>query len=147
MQERAILLVEDDPKDLELTLTAVRMAGSSQRVNVTSNGEEALDYLYRRGKFGSRTEGNPALVLLDLKLPLVSGFEVLRAIKSDASLQPIPVVMLSSSQEEADIDGSYRLGANGYVVKPLDFSDYVASVTSICSYWIAFNQPPSVCTA
>jgi len=146
-ETRKILLVEDDPKDVELTLAAVREIEAARDVVVITNGDEALDYLYRRGKFGNRAEGLPALILLDIKLPLVSGLEVLRSIKSDDALQPVPVVMLTSSREQSDVDESYRLGANAYVVKPLDFPEYVTSVKDLCLFWAGLNQPPSICTS
>jgi CheY-like chemotaxis protein len=146
IEARTILLVEDDPRDLELTLTALRTIGANARVRIASSGEEALDFLYRRGKFDGYEESQPALVLLDVKLPLVSGLELLRTVKTDASLQSIPVVMLTSSPEESDVDDSYRLGANGYVVKPLEFEAYVASVTRICAYWLELNHLPTICS-
>jgi len=147
VESRSILLVEDDAQDLELTLTAVRSASVDRALSVASNGEEALDFLFRRGKFSDRPLGQPALILLDVKLPLLSGLEVLQTIKAEEELQPIPVVMLTSSNETCDVDQSYRLGANAYVVKPLDFTEYMQSVRRICEFWVDVNLPPSVsCT-
>jgi CheY-like chemotaxis protein len=147
IESKSILLVEDDPHDLELTLAAVRSIANDQPLSVASSGEDALDYLYRRGKFDARTGTQPALILLDVKLPLLDGLQVLDAIKSDQTLQPIPVVMLTSSRETRDVDESYRLGANAYVVKSLDFPAYLQSVKQICEFWIGLNQPPGMCTA
>src|ERR1700757_3958497 len=120
-----ILLVEDDSKDVELTMTALEEYNLSNEVVVASDGEEALDYLYYRGKFQRRSGENPAVLLLDLKLPKVDGLEVLGAIKADESLRMIPVVVLTSSREERDMVASYKLGVNAYVVKPVDFREFV----------------------
>src|SRR4051812_36266466 len=116
-----ILIVEDDPRDIELTLTALKEYNLANEVIVTRDGEEALDYLYCRGNFKMRSGENPAVLLLDLKLPKVDGLEVLQQIKSDDNLKLIPVVVLTSSREEKDLVASYKLGVNAYVVKPVDF--------------------------
>jgi CheY-like chemotaxis protein len=137
-----ILIVEDDPKDVELTLTALDEYNLANDVVVTRDGEEALDYLYCRGNFASRSDGNPAVLLLDLKLPKVDGLEVLQRIKSDEALKPIPVVVLTSSREEKDLIASYRLGVNGYVVKPVDFHEFVNAVKELGVFWAIINQPP-----
>jgi signal transduction histidine kinase len=126
-----ILLVEDDPNDLELTLTALDDYHLADEVVVAGDGSEALDYLYRRGAFASRVNGSPAVMLLDLKLPKVSGLEVLQQVKADENLRMIPVVILTSSHEERDIVASYRLGVDAYVVKPLDFAEFVSSIREL----------------
>ena len=126
-----ILMVEDDPKDVELTLTALDDYKLANEVVVTRDGEEALDYLYCRGKFKTRSSDNPAVLLLDLKLPKVDGLEVLQQIKSDEKLKMIPVVVLTSSHEEKDMVTSYKLGVNAYVVKPVDFHEFVNAVKEL----------------
>src|SRR5215813_10869536 len=137
-----ILMVEDDPKDVELTLTALEDYKLSNEVVVTRDGQEALDYLYCRGKFRDRPAENPAVMLLDLKLPKVDGLEVLKQIKSDEQLKMIPVVVLTSSHEEQDMARSYRLGVNAYVVKPVDFHEFVNAVRELGVFWAVINQPP-----
>ena len=137
-----ILLVEDDPKDVELTLTALEEYKLANEVVVTRDGEEALDYLYRRGKFATRSTDNPAVLLLDLKLPKVDGLEVLQQIKADAKLKLIPVVVLTSSHEERDMVTSYKLGVNAYVVKPVDFHEFVNAVKELGIFWALVNEPP-----
>jgi DNA-binding response OmpR family regulator len=137
-----ILLVEDDLKDVELTLTALEEYNLANEVVVTRDGEEALDYLYRRGTFASRSNGNPAVLLLDLKLPLVDGLEVLKQVKSDETLKMIPVVVLTSSREERDMVASYKLGVNAYVVKPVDFHEFVNAIRELGVFWAIINQPP-----
>ena len=126
-----ILLVEDDPKDTELTMTALEDYNLSNEVVVASDGEEALDYLYHRGKFQRRSGDNPAVMLLDLKLPKVDGLEVLQRVKADDSLKMIPVVVLTSSREERDMVASYKLGVNAYVVKPVDFHEFVNAIKEL----------------
>ena len=137
-----ILLVEDDPKDVELTLTALEEYNLANEVLVVGDGEDALDYLHCRGTFGTRTQGNPAVMLLDLKLPKVDGLEVLREIKSDDKLKVIPVVVLTSSREEKDMVASYRLGVNAYVVKPVDFHEFVNAIKELGVFWAIINEPP-----
>lgn len=141
---KRILLVEDDPKDIELTLEALASHNLMNEVVVVEDGPSALDYLRRKGNFALRAEGNPAIVLLDLKLPKLDGLEVLKEVRSDANLRLIPVVMLTSSAEERDLVQSYQLGANGYVVKPLDFKEFVTAVASLGLFWAAINRPPPV---
>jgi CheY-like chemotaxis protein len=141
---KRILLVEDDPKDIELTLEALASHNLVNEVVVVEDGPSALDYLCRKGRFALRAEGNPAIVLLDLKLPKLDGLEVLKEVRSDESLQLIPVVMLTSSAEERDLVRSYQLGANGYVVKPLDFKEFVTVVASLGVFWAAINRPPPI---
>ena len=137
-----ILLVEDDPKDVELTLTALEEYHLANEVVVARDGEEALDYLYRRGSFATRSNDNPAVLLLDLKLPKVDGLEVLQQIKSDENLKIIPVVVLTSSHEEKDMVASYRLGVNAYVVKPVDIHEFVNAIRELGFFWAIINEPP-----
>jgi CheY-like chemotaxis protein len=137
-----ILVVEDDPRDVELTLTALGEYNLANEVVVTRDGAEALDYLRCRGKFSTRSNGNPAVMLLDLKLPKVDGLEVLHQIRSDERLKLIPVVVLTSSHEEKDMMRSYKLGVNAYVVKPVDFHEFVNAVKELGIFWAAVNQPP-----
>jgi len=137
-----ILIVEDDPKDVELTLTALEEYNLANEVVVTHDGEEALDYLYCRGNFKMRTGDNPAVLLLDLKLPKVDGLEVLQQIKSDEKLKMIPVVVLTSSREEKDMVASYKLGVNAYVVKPVDFHEFVNAIKELGVFWAVINEPP-----
>jgi CheY-like chemotaxis protein len=137
-----ILIVEDDPKDVELTLTALEEYNLANEVVVTRDGEEALDYLYCRGNFKMRTSDNPAVLLLDLKLPKVDGLEVLQQIKSDEKLRMIPVVVLTSSREERDMVASYKLGVNAYVVKPVDFHEFVNAIKELGIFWAVINEPP-----
>lgn len=137
-----ILLVEDDPKDVELTLTALDEYNLANEVVVASDGEQALDYLYYRGHFMGRVGENPAVLLLDLKLPKVDGLEVLRQVKSDENLKMIPVVVLTSSHEEKDMVASYTLGVNAYVVKPVDFHEFVNAIKELGVFWAVINEPP-----
>jgi CheY-like chemotaxis protein len=137
-----ILMVEDDPKDVELTLTALEEYHLANEVVVARDGQQALDYLYCRGEFSGRSQGNPAVMLLDLKLPKVDGLEVLQKIKSDERLKMIPVVVLTSSQEEKDMMRSYSLGVNAYVVKPVDFHEFVNAVKELGAFWAVINEPP-----
>jgi CheY-like chemotaxis protein len=137
-----ILLVEDDPNDVELTLSALAENGLANEVFVARDGEEALDYLYRRGAYASREEGNPIVVLLDLKLPKVDGMEVLERVKADPHLKSIPVVVLTSSREEQDLVKCYNSGTNAYVVKPVDFHEFVEAVRELGLFWTVVNHPP-----
>jgi DNA-binding response OmpR family regulator len=137
-----ILMVEDDPKDVELTLTALEEYNLANEVVVTRDGEQALDYLYCRGEFKMRSSESPAVMLLDLKLPKVDGLEVLKQIKSDANLRMIPVVVLTSSREEKDMVASYKLGVNAYVVKPVDFHEFVNAIKELGVFWAVINNPP-----
>jgi CheY-like chemotaxis protein len=137
-----ILIVEDDPNDVELTLTALTDYNLANEVVVTRDGQQALDYLYCRGEFSARSSGNPAVMLLDLKLPKVGGLEVLQRIKSDERLKMIPVVVLTSSNEEKDMMRSYSLGVNAYVVKPVDFHEFVNAVKELGVFWAVINEPP-----
>ena len=137
-----ILMVEDDPKDVELSMTALEDYNLANEIVIARDGEEALDYLFCRGKFQDRSSDNPAVILLDLKLPKVDGLEVLREIKSDAKLRLIPVVVLTSSKEEKDMVTSYKLGVNAYVVKPVDFHEFVNAIKELGVFWAIINQPP-----
>jgi CheY-like chemotaxis protein len=135
-------MVEDDPKDVELTMTALEGYNLANEVIVTRDGEEALDYLYRRGKYTTRSSDHPAVILLDLKLPKIDGLEVLRQVKSDDNLKMIPVVVLTSSREEKDLVSSYRLGVNAYVVKPVDFHEFVNAIKELGVFWAIINAAP-----
>jgi len=139
---KKILLVEDDSRDLELTLAGLEENHLANKVAVARDGAEALDYLYRRGKFKTRPVGNPILVLLDNKMPKVSGLEVLKAIKADENLKIIPVVALTSSRETPDLIEFYKHGVNAYVVKPVDFSEFMKEVKQLGVFWAAINEPP-----
>ena len=135
-------MVEDDPKDVELTLTALEEYNLANEVVVTHDGEEALDYLYCRGKFAERSSDNPAVMLLDLKLPKIDGLEVLQQVKSDEKLRMIPVVVLTSSHEEKDMVTSYKLGVNAYVVKPVEFHQFVNAIKELGIFWAVINAAP-----
>jgi len=137
-----ILLVEDDPRDVELTMTALQEYNLSNEVVVARDGEEALDFLYSRGQFAERDSERPAVVLLDLKLPKVNGLEVLQQVRSDPRLKLLPVVVLTSSHEERDLLNSYELGVNAYVVKPVDFHEFVNAVRELGVFWALINEPP-----
>ncbi len=135
------LLVEDSADDAELMLAALSDYCDAERVVVAKDGEDALDYLYRRGGHAGRGDGNPVLILLDIKMPKMDGLEVLRVIKSDPALKTIPVVMLTSSREERDLSSSYRLGTNAYVVKPLLFAELHAVLSKTAGFWLGVNEP------
>ena len=137
-----ILLVEDDPKDIDLTLAALGEYKLANEVIVVRDGAEALDYLHTKGNYRSRARENPAVVLLDLKLPKVDGLEVLREIRSDETLKLTPVVVLTSSREDRDMVASYKLGVNAYVVKPVDFHEFVNAVKELGVFWAVINEPP-----
>jgi CheY-like chemotaxis protein len=139
---RHILIAEDDPRDEELTLAALAENNLANKVFVVRDGEEALDYLYCRGKFETRPPGNPVAVLLDLKMPKVNGIEVLRIIKADAHLKTIPIIVLTSSREEPDLVECYEHGVNAYVVKPVDFGEFMNAVKQLGVFWAAVNEPP-----
>ena len=139
---KRILLAEDNPKDVELTLTALDEHNLANEVVVVNDGAEALDYLYRRGKFSMRADNDPAVVLLDLKMPKVDGLEVLRTIKNDSNLKTIPLVILTSSREEKDLVESYKLGVNAYVVKPVNFQQFIEAVKELGAFWAVVNEPP-----
>ncbi len=137
-----ILLVEDDLRDVELTLAALEEHNLSNKVFVVHDGADALDYLYHRGKFTARAPGHPVVVLLDNKMPKVSGLEVLKAMKADENLKTIPVVVLTSSRETPDLVEFYKHGVNAYVVKPVDFGEFMKAVKDLGVFWAAVNEPP-----
>ena len=139
-----ILLVEDSAEDEELTLHALRSRKLANRIQVVHDGAEALDFIFRRGIYGNRSSQNPNLILLDLNLPKVDGLEVLRRIRNDPQTQSIPVVVLTSSQDERDAVESQQLGVTGYMVKPVDFEQFAQTVQHIGYYWLVFNQPPGL---
>jgi CheY-like chemotaxis protein len=139
---RPILLVEDNPRDLELTLAALAKCQLANEIVVARDGAEALDFLYRRGEHAQRTPGDPAVVLLDLKLPKVDGLQVLEKIKTDSEQRQIPVVMLTSSREERDLLRSYELGVNAFVVKPVDFNAFFEAIQDLGMFWAILNEPP-----
>jgi two-component system response regulator len=139
---RHILLVEDSPRDAELILNALHGNNLPNEVVHVRDGAEALDYLYRRGVFATRDDDEPALILLDLKLPKIDGLDVLREIKNDAALKVIPVVMMTSSRHEQDLVSTYEVGVNAYVVKPMKFQDFVDAVHRVSGFWAGINEIP-----
>lgn len=139
---KRILLAEDDPKDIELTLNALSEYNLANEVMVARDGVETMDYLYRRGQFSDLPDGLPAVILLDLKMPRMDGIEVLRQLKSDKKTSSIPVVILTSSRESRDLETCYELGVNAYVVKPVKFPDFVEAVKGIGVFWALINEPP-----
>ena len=139
---KPILLVEDDVRDLELTLVALERSELANEVVVVRDGAQALDYLRREGEFAARAAGNPAVVLLDLKLPKVDGLEVLKNVRETPELRSLPVVMLTSSHEEGDLVKSYALGVNAYVVKPVEFKAFVTAIADLGVFWAVLNEPP-----
>jgi CheY-like chemotaxis protein len=142
MELKRILLVEDSINDVELILTSLAENNLGNEVVVVRDGEEALDYLYRRGVYRLRREGNPVVVLLDLKLPKIDGIEVLGHLKRERSLRTVPVVVLTSSREESDLTQCYELGTNAYVVKPIDFHEFVDAIKGLGLFWAIINEPP-----
>jgi CheY-like chemotaxis protein len=139
---RPILLVEDNPKDIELTLAALAKCQLANEIVLARDGAEALDYVYRRATYAARPAGDPAVILLDLKLPKVDGLEVLERIKRDPDHRRIPVVMLTSSREESDLVRSYELGVNAFVVKPVDFNAFFEAIQDLGMFWAVLNEPP-----
>ena len=139
---RRILMVEDDMNDMELALSALAEYNLANEVVVVHDGEEALDYLYCRRGYKMRLPGNPAVIMLDLKLPKIDGLEVLKQVKTDENLRDIPVVVLTSSREDRDLEECYKLGVNAYVVKPVDFQQFVEAVKQIGAFWAVINEPP-----
>ena len=139
---KPILLVEDNPKDLELALVALHRSNLANEVVIARDGVEALEYLNCSGPYAGRPKGNPAVVLLDLKLPKVDGLQVLQCIKSDETLRAVPVVVLTSSREERDLVNSYSLGVNAYVVKPVGFHEFIDAVRDLGVFWAVLNEPP-----
>ena len=148
MTAKRILLADDNPNDVELALCALEELGMAEAVAVVRDGEEALDYLLRRGQYTAREPGNPDVAVLDLKMPKVNGLQVLEEVKADPGLRSIPAVMLTSSREERDLVASYRAGANAYIVKPVDFEKFVQAVKDIGSFWGGVNEPPpAICSS
>jgi CheY-like chemotaxis protein len=139
---KRILLAEDNENDVELTLTALQECRLSNEVEVVRDGAEVLDYIYHRGNYSGHENGLPCVILLDLKMPRVDGLEVLRQIKSDPALRHIPVVMLTSSREEKDLVLSYDLGVNAFVVKPVDFDQFLEAIRALGMFWAIVNEPP-----
>ena len=139
---RPILLVEDSPKDLELTLAALQKCQLANDIVVARDGEEAIDFLYATGSHEGRPDGDPAVVLLDLKLPKIDGLEILERVKNDPALRHIPVVMLTSSREEQDLVRSYELGVNAFVVKPVEFTKFFKAIEDLGVFWAILNEPP-----
>jgi CheY-like chemotaxis protein len=139
---KRILLVEDDPKDIELTLNALSENNLANEIVVARDGVEALDYLYRRGSFAQRPQGNPVVILLDLKMPRLDGIQVLRQLKADEQMRLVPVVILTSSRESRDLEECYRLSVNAYVVKPVRFTEFVEAVKEIGVFWALINESP-----
>jgi CheY-like chemotaxis protein len=142
IEVKRILLAEDDPKDVELTISALEEHHLANEVVTARDGAEALDYLQRRGSFADRPQGNPSVVLLDLKMPRIDGIEVLRRMKADPALKTIPVVVLTSSREDKDLETCYGLGVNAYVVKPVQFADFFLAVKELGVFWVLINEPP-----
>ena len=141
-EEVDILLVEDSPNDAELAIRALKKRGFANKMLWVKDGEQAINYLFRRGEYSQHDEASPKLVLLDLKMPRVDGMEVLRVMKEDQRTRRIPVVMLTSSQEERDVAQSYDLGVNSYVVKPMDFGEMADVVCQAGAYWLGVNRTP-----
>ncbi len=139
---KRILLAEDDEKDIELTLKTLEEYNLANETVVVRDGVEALDYLYSRGNFSERPGGNPVVIMLDLKMPRMNGIQVLRSLKEDEKLKQIPVVVLSSSSEERDLEECYKLGINGYVIKPVRFDKFVETIRQIGIFWALINEPP-----
>jgi CheY-like chemotaxis protein len=139
---KPILLVEDNPNDLELALIALEKSQLANEVIVVRDGAEAIDYLQCKGAFAERPSGNPAVILLDLKLPKVDGLEVLKFVRSTDSLKSLPVVMLTSSKEEQDVLRSYQFGVNAYVVKPVEFKEFLKAIADLGIFWAVLNEPP-----
>jgi CheY-like chemotaxis protein len=137
-----ILLVDDSPRDTELALAALEAHHLANEIVTLRDGVEVLDYLYRRGEFADREQANPIVILLDLKMPRVDGIEVLRQIKGDPELKMIPVVVMTSSREEQDVLESYKLGVNAFVVKPVNFGEFVTAVKQVGAFWAVLNEPP-----
>lgn len=139
---KPILLVEDNPKDLELTLLALEKGNLANDVVSVRDGKEAIDYLFRQGAYAGRPQGNPSVILLDLKLPKLDGIQVLEKVKAEPALQSVPVVMLTTSREERDLVRSYKLGVNAYVVKPVGFKEFVDAIQELGVFWAVLNEPP-----
>jgi CheY-like chemotaxis protein len=142
---KTILFAEDNPRDVELTLEALADHNLANNVIVVRDGVEAMDYLHCEGKYKQRKPGNPAVLLLDIKMPRMDGIEVLKSIRGDDKLKTLPVVMLTSSREEQDLIASYQLGINAYVVKPVDFKEFIDAVKQLGVFWAVINEAPPLC--
>ena len=142
IEVKRILIVDDSPNDVELTIAALSENNLANEIVVAEDGEEALDYLYKRGKFATYEKGNPAIILLDIKMPKMNGIEVLKHIRCEPEFKLIPVIMVTSSREEKDLVESYNLGANSYVVKPVDIIQFINAIKVLGQYWAVINQPP-----
>lgn len=140
---KRILIVDDSPKDIELTVAALTENNLANEIIIAEDGEEALDYLYRRGKFASYDSSNPAVILLDIKMPKMNGIEALTHIRSNPMFKSIPVIMVTSSREERDLVESYKLGANAYVVKPVDIAQFFEAIKALGQFWVVINQLPT----
>ena len=141
---KKILIVDDSPNDVELTINTLTKNNLANTIDVAEDGEEALDYLYKRGKFSGRDNGNPTIILLDIKMPKMDGIEALKHIRSNPEFKLIPVIMLTSSGEHRDLIESYKLGANAYVVKPVDITQFMEAIKILGQFWAVINQPPPV---
>lgn len=139
---KSILLVEDNPNDVELTLVALSEHNLANNVTVLNDGAEALDYLFKRGKYIDRDNGNPGVIFLDIKMPKVNGLEVLKEIRNDNTLKTIPVVMLTSSREESDLIECYNLGVNAFIIKPVEFVNFIDTIKNLGFFWAILNEPP-----
>lgn len=142
VEVKRILIADDSPKDVELAIAALAEKNLANEVDVAEDGEDALDYLYKRGKYAAHGIGNPAIILLDIKMPKMNGIEVLKHIRSEPKLKLIPVIMVTSSREEKDLVESYKLGANAYIVKPVDIAQFMESIKTLGQFWAVINQQP-----
>jgi two-component system, response regulator len=142
MKTKHILIVDDSPRDTEMTLDALLQYNLANEVTTLRDGVEALDYMYRRGAYAGRVDADPAVILLDLKMPRVDGLEVLRQLKADNHFRMIPVVVMTSSREDKDLDECYKLGVNAYVVKPLNFHEFIEAIKTLGAFWAVLNEPP-----
>lgn len=142
MKPKKILLVDDSPRDTEMALEALQQYHLANEVTTLRDGAEALDYMYRRGEFATRRDADPAVILLDLKMPRVDGLEVLRQLKADPKFKAIPVVVMTSSREDQDVIKSYELGVNAYVVKPLNFHEFIEAIKTLGAFWAVLNELP-----
>jgi two-component system response regulator len=143
MKPKKILLVDDSPRDTELAINVLQEYNLANEITTLRDGAEALDYMYRRGEFSSRINANPAVILLDLKMPRVDGLEVLRQLKADPHFRTIPVVVMTSSREDQDLNRCYELGVNAYVVKPLSFHEFIEAVKTLGAFWAVLNELPA----
>ena len=141
---KRILIVDDSPKDVELMIAALSGKNLLNKLDIAEDGEEALDYLYKRGKFADRVNGYPAVILLDIQMPKMNGIEVLKHIRCTPEFKMIPVIMVTSSSKEGDMVDSYNLGANSYVVKPVDPNKFIDSIKTLGQFWAVINQPPPI---